>query len=157
MKPALRRGLSAAVILGAFVLGHFANSFVTFLQTFGGPRIFSDTRARMGTIELPHNAYRVYRATEGFVDADEFIAFSADRATIERFLNHFNVKIASLSEIGSIPERIIRHGPDSWKEQYRDPNWDLSRCTGLRVHETKSLTIVYARDQDRLFICDWGG
>lgn len=156
MKAATKTILSVLALATAFGLGYGLNSYIAFLRGWTAPSVESDSHVRHGIHSFPDQAHHIYQSQRGFVEVDRFMAFSADRPTIEAFLkSNFDLRVDSFMKTDALPKQVRERGPDSWGDQYRDPNWDLRPCKEFLVHDADSHTIIYVANQNRLFVCDW--
>lgn len=93
----------------------------------------------------------------GFQDTDYFIAFSANANDCNDFLSSYlNTSISSFKLITNLPDRVAKHGPDSWDTIYKDWNWNLDDQTEFLVYDDKRQTVLYSTSSNRIFICIWG-
>ena len=152
-----RRVILFVLVIGlAFGFGYCIQDFRDFLQRFGAPCVRSDSEARSGFYSIPERSYHVYQSHNGFQELDQFVAFSADRDVIETYLKgRFGLSLDSFAKAHEIPKKILEQGPDSWDDEFRDVNWNLCKFNNFLLHDSESLTILYAADQNRLFICEW--
>jgi hypothetical protein len=156
MKRFLKIVVPIFVVAISFCLGYFVRDIVLFGRGLSSPRVHSDSEIHYGSPAIPEKAYRIYRSARGFVDVDNFTAFSADRDTIDAYLKgHFGLTLDSFHTATEIPESIRSQGPDSWDAEFKDENWDLDKFNGFLAYEAKLLTIIYVADQNRIFIHTW--
>ena len=156
MKQVVRVILLVLVVGIAFGLGYFMQDMRNYLQHFSGPYVRSDSEARSGIYSIPERSYRVYQSHKGFQELDKFVAFSADRDVIETYLKgRFGLSLDSFTKAHEIPKKVLEQGPDSWDDEFRDVNWNLCKFDKFLLHDSESLTILYAADQNRLFVCEW--
>jgi len=85
------KSVAFALLLTFFLCaGFYASSVIQFWKSVGLPCVESETQARnriRASFPLPENATRLYYAIRGFVDPDQYVAFSLPSTTeCEQFI-----------------------------------------------------------------------
>ncbi len=161
MKKVLKYIGVTVLLLLVFGAGFFCATLwftYDFLMDLGSPRIYSDAgiknsiSSRIGT--LPSELKRLYFSSNGFCDPEFFIAFSAPNQQ-EYLEQNFNISLDSFVAVESLPDRVIKRGPDSWEPEFRDENWDLKNQEKLLMYKIPGRTFFYSPANERLYICLW--
>jgi len=157
IKGILLIALGSGIILIIYAFEEGINAF----ENMSKPHITSDYETRtliksqIGS--LPDSSHHLYCASKGFQDAEYFIAFTASPSDCNAFLQKYKgISIDSFKRITSLPEKLVKRGPESWDEEYQDSNWDLSKQREILVYgKDEKTALFYSPKQSRLFICIW--
>ncbi len=149
------------LIISVFCTGFIIRECWEFFTTLGIPRVQSDYPIRRSIEEkigpLPPSVTKLYYATNFFVDADCFIAFSLDTNMFDKMMKNYIGKTReSFEHCTSLHKRLKKCGPSEWELKYKDPNWDLILETDTLVYEEEYRTILYSPSKSRVYICLWG-
>ncbi|MBW8016476.1 MAG: hypothetical protein FVQ82_09835 [Planctomycetes bacterium] len=147
----------SCLLVLVFLAGFFINIPMAFVRS-AYPRVYSNTRVRdemISRIEVPENAYHLYYAVRGFVDANYYAAFSLpSKEECEEFFKKLYGGDFQRKELTELPEDMLEHGPDTWQDKYKDKNWSLK---GKRVVLIKGGMIyyrfmAYVPEENRIYI-----
>lgn len=131
---------------------------INVFENMSKPHIASDYKIRTliesNISSLPDSSHHLYYARKGSLDPSYYIAFTASPSDCTAFLQKYKgISIDSFNRVTSLPEKLVKYGPESWDEEYQDSNWDLSKQKGILVYAKDEKTMLfYSPKQSRLFI-----
>ena len=161
MKRTLKALGFVVALAAAFVAGLIWISMREFATSLGGPHIQSDylVQERIKGIlpALPGTAHHLYYAIKGFQDSDTFIACSVPEDDFSSLVTQVR-ELARQRGHGTHPhtQDPIRHGPDSWPDEHKNPRWDLSLYSDIVTESTNRVTTMYSPGGHRVFVFLWG-
>ena len=160
MKKTLQMAGLVVALAVAFVAGLVWTGMRDFATSMGGPYVHSDSHARDLIRErlpaLPDTAHHLYHAIKGFQDTDTFIACSVPDSDFAPFLAQVRELMDAYGQGPKSAQDPFERGPDSWPNDQKDPNWDLSQYPDIVVETTNRMTTLYSPSAHRIFVCLWG-
>ena len=142
----------------AFLAGWFAQGAYRFCTMLGKPHVRSEASIRRPIrVTVPQSARRLYYATEGFVDTNEFTAMTIDPGDFDGWRRAcFG---GDLVDTGSstIPHGSSSRGPTPGPRSSRTRTGTCPRCSKVAVYaKGEWIDVLWCQEQGRVFICDWG-
>ena len=158
--PAFIAGVIVTLILTGIV--HFCLTFASGMANWGQPVVASDeaVRSRLAArgVDLPASAHHLYHSLAGFVDHNEYIAFStapADAMPVamafaQRATNSPSFRPGTKSE-----HSFINDGPRCWGPKWATSLWDITTVTNGQMFEMRHLFVLVDTDKSRVYISTW--
>ena len=138
------------------------SAYVRRLGAWGMPQVTSDNavRARLDGrgVLLPESAHHLYHAIAGFVDHEEYIAFSAPyndcmSSAMKYARRQTNEPIFSKGTKSEY--EFINEGPAHWGTEWATPLWDIHNVKSGLVFEERHVFVMVDTDSNRVFISTW--